>query len=106
MRRLALVPSLVLLLLLPLLPAAAAAQGFQLTVENIMRGPDLVGTAPSNVRFSADGRYAYFRWRSASDDTLEADYRVAVAGAPQSPERLPRFAVDTIAMADGEWSPD
>ena len=63
-----------------------------------MRGPDLVGTAPSNVRFSADGRSVYFRWRTPGIDTLDADYRVIVA-APQAPERLPRFAVDTIAMA-------
>jgi len=94
-------------------PSITAAQGFQLTVENIMRGPDLVGTAPSNVRFSADGRYVYFRWRSpgaggagagAGADTTDQDYRAAVSGG--SPERLPRFAVDTIAMADGAWSPD
>ena len=71
-----------------------------------MRGPDLVGTAPSNVRFSADGRYVYFRWRNPGVDTTDQDYRVAVAGVTPSPERLPRFAVDTIAMADGAWSPE
>src|SRR5437870_7843461 len=89
-------------------PAVVSAQAFPLTVENIMRGPDVVGTAPSNVRFSADGRYVYFAWRSPGVDTLDQDYRVAVAGAPLSPERLPRFAVDTIAMATGgsAWSPD
>src|SRR5205809_7593801 len=86
-------------------PAVASAQAFPLTVESIMRGPDLVGTAPSNVRFSADGRYVYFAWRSPGVDTLDRDYRVAVAGAA-SPERLPRNTVDTIAMADGAWSPD
>src|SRR5213593_966331 len=87
-----------------LAPSAAAAQGFQLTVENIMRGADLVGTAPSNVRFSADGRYVYFRWRSPGADTADQDYRAAVTGG--NPERLARFALDTIAMADGAWSPD
>jgi len=85
-------------------PAVASAQAFPLTVESIMRGPDLVGTAPSNVRFSADGRYVYFTWRSPGVDTLDRDYRVSVAGASPAPERLPRFAVDTIAMADGAWS--
>ena len=89
---------------LALAPSVGEAQGFQLSVENIMRGPDLVGTAPSNVRFSADGRYVYFRWRSPGVDTTDQDYRAAVSGG--SPERLPRFAVDTIAMADGAWSPD
>jgi dipeptidyl aminopeptidase/acylaminoacyl peptidase len=86
-------------------PYAIAAQGFPLTVESIMRGPDLVGTAPFNVQFGADARHAYFHWRRPGVDTLDQDYRVAVAGAPQL-ERLPRGAVDTIAMADGAWSPD
>ncbi|MGH7570187.1 MAG: DPP IV N-terminal domain-containing protein, partial [Gemmatimonadales bacterium] len=81
-----------------------AAQEFRLTVENIMRGPDLVGTSPSNVRFSADGRHVYFRWRSPGADTLDQDYRAAVAGG--APERLPRRVVDTIPMATGAWSPD
>src|SRR5438093_6085533 len=87
-------------------PAVASAQAFPLTVESIMRGPDVVGTAPSNVRFSADGRYVYFTWRSPGVDTLDRDYRVSVAGASPAPERLPRLAVDTIAMADGAWSRD
>lgn len=83
--------------------AAASAQEFQLTVPSIMRGPDLYGTSPSDVRFSADGRYVYFSWRSPGVDTLEQDYRVLVAGG--EPERLPLHAVDTIPMT-GVWSPD
>src|SRR2546425_1782441 len=94
------------LLSIPSIPSGAIAQVFRLTVESIMRGPDLVGTAPSNVRFSADGRYVYFSWRAPGVDTLDRDYRVAVAGASHAPERLPRFAVDTIAMADGAWARD
>jgi len=90
--------------LLVMTAPAVAAQAFELTVEHIMRGPELVGTPPANVRFSADGRHVYFRWRRGGVDTLEYDYRVAVAGG--APERLPRLAVDTIAMADGVWSPD
>jgi len=58
-----------------LAPSVAVAQQFQLTVDNIMRGPALFGTAPSNVRFSADGRYVYFAWRSPGVDTLDQDYR-------------------------------
>ncbi|HXF95234.1 MAG TPA: prolyl oligopeptidase family serine peptidase [Gemmatimonadales bacterium] len=94
----------VLLTVVALFPAGLGAQGFRLTVENIMRGPDLVGTAPSNVRFSADGRYVHFRWRSPGVDTLDEDYRVPAAGGV--PERLPRGAGDTIAMAVGPLSPD
>ena len=70
-----------------------------------MRGPDLVGTAPFNVQFGADGRYVYFRWRQPGTDTLDQDYRVSVA-LPQRIERLPRNAVDTIPLANGAWSPD
>jgi dipeptidyl aminopeptidase/acylaminoacyl peptidase len=90
---------------LSLSPFAADAQAPALTVESIMRGPDLVGTAPFNVQFSADGRYVYFRWRQPGSDTLDQDYRVTVA-APQRIERLPRNAVDTIPLANGAWSPD
>ena len=80
---------------------SGVAQTFQLTVENIMRGPDLYGTPPTMVRFSADGRHVYFRWRAPGVDTLDQDYRAAVAGG--APERLPRNAVDTIPMATGSW---
>src|SRR2546428_727911 len=94
----------ILLVQLVWAPAALGAQGQRLTVETIMRGPDFAGTAPSDVRFSCDGKYVYFRWRGAGVDTLDQDYRAAVRGG--GPERLPRFAVDTIAMDDGAWSPD
>jgi dipeptidyl aminopeptidase/acylaminoacyl peptidase len=71
-----------------------------------MRGPELVGTAPTNVVFGADGRYVYFRWRSPGLDTLDEEYRVSVAGAARL-ERLPRNAIDTIPRASAAaWSPD
>src|SRR5258708_4972874 len=69
-----------------------------------MRGPDLVGTAPFNLQFGADGRYVYFRWRRPGIDTLDQDYRVTVA-PPQRVEQLPRNALDTIPLANGAWSP-
>src|SRR4030095_990038 len=34
----------------------------RLTIRQIMQGPGIVGTAPSNPRFSADGRIVYFQW--------------------------------------------
>jgi len=68
----------ILLVQLVWAPAALGAQGQRLTVETIMRGPDFAGTAPSDVRFSADGKYVYFRWRGAGVDTLDQDYRAAV----------------------------
>ena len=34
----------------------------KLTVEKIMRDPDWIGTSPSNVQWSNDGKYIYFNW--------------------------------------------
>ena len=83
--------------------SVVSAQSFDLSVDNVMRGPELYGTAPSNVRFTTDGRYVLFRWRAPGVDTLDQDYRVAVSGG--APERLARGVVDTIATL-GERSPD
>ncbi len=50
-----------------LLQAAAAEKKFDLTIENIMRGPALVGTEPAQVRWSGDSSRIYFQWKKASD---------------------------------------
>ena len=42
---------------------AAALPGLPLTVDSIMRGPDLVGWPPTGLRWSADSRRLYFEWR-------------------------------------------
>jgi dipeptidyl aminopeptidase/acylaminoacyl peptidase len=36
-----------------------------LTIDSIMRGPALVGTSPSNVRWSKDSTKIYFSWQKA-----------------------------------------
>ncbi len=46
----------------------------QLSIRQIMQGPGIVGTAPSNPRFSADGRVVYFHWNApARLDSLNAE---------------------------------
>src|SRR5690242_12171677 len=45
-----------------------SAQGkFLLTIDNIMRGPELYGYAPQQVRWSGDNQRIYFQWKQASD---------------------------------------
>src|SRR5579864_7878089 len=45
-----------------------SAQGkFLLTIDNIMRGPELYGYPPQNVRWSGDNQRIYFQWKQASD---------------------------------------
>ena len=39
---------------------------FELTVDNIMRGPGLVGYEPSQIRWSGDSARIYFQWKQAS----------------------------------------
>ncbi len=55
-------------LLLPLgislfLLQAQPAERFALTMDNIMRGPELVGYEPAQVRWSGDSREMYFEWK-------------------------------------------
>ena len=45
---------------------------FTLTIDNIMEGPDLVGTAPSEIMWSFDGKRLYFYWKKPGDK--EADF--------------------------------
>ncbi|HEU4884787.1 MAG TPA: prolyl oligopeptidase family serine peptidase [Longimicrobium sp.] len=83
--------------------AQTPANGFDLSVRNIMRGPDLVGRSPDEVRFSEDGRWVYFRWRAPeARDTMTHVYRVAATGG--TPELLEDSVADRMAPAvNGAW---
>ncbi|HEY3132464.1 MAG TPA: DPP IV N-terminal domain-containing protein [Acidobacteriota bacterium] len=43
-------------------------QKLQLTIDSIMRGPDLTGEAPTAVRWSPDSQMIYFEWKKAGED--------------------------------------
>ena len=106
--------SLRLAVVLAALPAALVAQTaasapFDFSIRNIMRGPELYGRAPTNVRWSADGRWIHFQWNEPGTDWREPlrSYRVRTqAGA--RPERLTNAQADSAApfIADGPRSPD
>jgi dipeptidyl aminopeptidase/acylaminoacyl peptidase len=56
------------LVLLAAQRAQIAAQGkFLLTIDNIMRGPELYGYTPQDVRWSGDNQRIYFQWKQASE---------------------------------------
>ncbi len=82
---------------------------FAFTIRNIMRGPEVYGRAPANIRWTADGRWIYFLWNEPGTDwraPLE-QYRVrAEPGA--KPEQVPRPLADSIdlALTAGIRSPD
>ncbi|HEX6622572.1 MAG TPA: hypothetical protein VF064_02585, partial [Pyrinomonadaceae bacterium] len=50
----------------------ARAQRFELTVDSIMRGPELVGHPPSGVVWSQDSGRVFFRWKRAGEPRLKA----------------------------------
>jgi dipeptidyl aminopeptidase/acylaminoacyl peptidase len=50
---------------------AQPADKFALTVDNIMRGPALVGYEPTQVRWSHDSLQVYFQWKRAGDKENE-----------------------------------
>ena len=49
-------------------PEQNGAKSFPLTVDSIMRGPELVGNPPNNLRWSGDSKELYFEWLMPKDD--------------------------------------
>ena len=82
-----------------LLPAVLPAQeAFTLDLPTIMRGPETVGRAPANIRWSPDGEWIYFSWLPPGTDWREASrsYRIRPrAGA--LPEEVSPAAMDSVA---------
>ena len=96
-------------LALPLVAGAQNGSRFQLTIPNIMRGPELYGREPQNPRFTPNGEYIYFNWLPPGTDWRETNkpYRVrAQAGA--RPERVTEAHMDSVgpSLAAGALSRD
>ena len=89
-------------------PASAVGPEFPLSIRSIMRAESNVGQAPTQVRWSDDSEWIYFRWQPGG---LEWDagrslYRVSADGG--LPERVDDEAADELApmLASGDLSPD
>ena len=86
--------SIAILLLLKISPATAQKLS-TLTVEKIMRDPKIwIGTAPSNISWSADSKMIYFNWnpdKNLSDSLYSynlADKKI-VKVSPSERKKLP-----------------
>jgi dipeptidyl aminopeptidase/acylaminoacyl peptidase len=81
--------------------APAAAPGrFELTVDGIMRGPDLVGYPPSGLRWSADSQKLYFDWRKPGEEE-PSTYVVGRDGG--APRKLTGDEEKNALPAGGRW---
>ncbi|MCI0660318.1 MAG: DPP IV N-terminal domain-containing protein [Acidobacteria bacterium] len=49
----------------------SAPKKFELTIDSMMRGSDLVGYEPNRVYWSQDSRRVYFRWKRAGEARLK-----------------------------------
>ncbi|MDQ3322505.1 MAG: prolyl oligopeptidase family serine peptidase [Acidobacteriota bacterium] len=58
----------------------SSVKKFDLTIDNIMRGAELVGYEPEAVRWSRDGRRIYFRWKRANEARI-GEFSTYVVGA-------------------------
>ena len=76
-------------------PAAAPSprRPSMLTVDSIMRGPKLVGTPPSAVRWSKDSSKIYFTWQKAQRRAV-GHVRRSTATAPGLRQLTPEEARD------------
>jgi len=66
--------------LLLLATALPAQQRLELTVDTIMRGPNLAGYAPRNVRWSYDGQQVFFDWKRHDEPIEENEYTTYAVG--------------------------
>ncbi len=80
--------------------AKAAAGGFELTVDSIMRGPKLVGYPPTGLRWSGDSSRLYFEWRQADDDEASTWVVQRSGGAPRKLSDEERRSAPPVA---GRW---
>ena len=99
----------VLLAIACALPARAQTPSFDFSIPNIMRGPELYGREPSQVRWTADSRWIYFSWLPPGTDWRERPrpYRVRPA-AGAKPERVTDAHMDSVGplLANGVLSND
>ncbi len=79
---------------------SSSAGRFELTVDSIMRGPDLVGYPPTGLRWSADSQKLFFEWRKPGEKEAST-YVVGRDGG--DPRKLSDDDTKTAPSANGRW---
>jgi dipeptidyl aminopeptidase/acylaminoacyl peptidase len=94
--------SIVILLTVFSFLQAEKTEKFELTIDNIMEGPKLVGTSPSNIRWLPDSSRIYFRWKRPDEEEAGIYYVSKKGGKPVKVED----ELKGEAILRGEFSPD
>ncbi len=87
--------------------AAQTPSTFDFSIKNIMRGPELYGRPPQDVRWSADNKWIYFTWLEPGSPWQETPKRFRVQAIPGArPERVSAAAFDSVGalVTAGELS--
>jgi dipeptidyl aminopeptidase/acylaminoacyl peptidase len=84
----------------------ASAKTFELSVDSIMRGPDLVGYPPTGVYWSQDSSRVYFRWKRAGEPRLKETDLYVVNADGTSLRKLSEEETRKAPPAAGELSKD
>src|ERR1039457_4167986 len=99
--RSAILPALIVLFVLEARPS----NDFSLTVDNIMRGPALVGYEPTGVRWSHDGSRILFQWKQSTDKEIAPMDTYTVNSDGSGLRKLSAEEVRLLPPAFGETTP-
>ena len=94
------------LLLLVLVFQARTANNFALTVDSIMRGPELIGYEPAGIRWSYDSHTLYFQWKRYSDKIIAPMDTYAVGRDGSNPRKLSDAEIKNLPPAFGDTTSD
>src|SRR5580765_1375487 len=85
---------------------ARPANNFALTIDNIMRGPGLVGFEPAGVRWSHDSSTIYFQWKRYTDPIIAPMDTYAVNRDGSNLRKLSDDEIKTLPPAFGDATRD
>ena len=84
----------------------SAPKKFELTVDSIMRGPELVGYPPTDVHWSQDSQRVYFRWKQANEPRLKEPDLYVVNRDGNGLRKLSEEEAKLAPPSSGELSKD
>src|SRR5437870_3457840 len=93
-------------LLLAFVFQARTANNFALTIDSIMRGPELFGYEPSQVRWSHDSQTIYFHWKKFSDRIIAPLNTYAIGRDGSNLRKLSDEEIRNLPPAGGDMTRD